>query len=162
MRGRDDGEAARRRLIDEIDVDAITCLPLVRLLAYWRNRYSDGRLPARKDIDPLDIPFVLGNLLLVEVIGDPPRFRYRLAGSTLTERFGFDPTGQFVDDHPDPTFRAIALEVYGEIAAHPRPFVARRNAVMDNRLRHYETLVLPLAADHVHTDMFVVCTWFLD
>lgn len=157
--------ARRTRLIDEIAPEDLSAEPLRRLLDYWRARCRGDRLPARGDIDPLDLEFMLGHILLVDVVdtdGAPRRFRYRLVGTRLTERYGFDPTGEFVDQHPDPTFRRIALEAYGAIAAVPFAFAARRNTVMDNRIRRYETLILPLAADGFRVDMMMAGIRFMD
>src|SRR3546814_15629289 len=54
---------------------------LRRLYDYWCGRCPAGALPARRDIDPLDIPDLLPNLFLLDVIGDAEAFVFRLAGS---------------------------------------------------------------------------------
>ena len=43
---------------------------LQRLYEYWRSKVRDRRLPARADIDPLDIPDLLSNLVLIDVVGE--------------------------------------------------------------------------------------------
>jgi hypothetical protein len=136
--------------------DRLTNGDLIRLYDYWQARHRDGRLPGRADIDPMELRFLLGNLLLVDVLRDPQRFRYRLAGSNLTRFLKRDPTGRLVDEHPDPTFRQMALAIYGEVTSAAKPLATRRNTVIDNRLRRYETLLLPLAGDGVTVDMILV------
>tara|TARA_R110002167_G_scaffold76520_3_gene212980 strand:- start:531 stop:1019 length:489 start_codon:yes stop_codon:yes gene_type:complete len=131
---------------------------LLRLLDYWSSKVAADRLPGRPDIDPQDMRFMLGNLLLVDVERGPLRFRYRLIGTNLTTHIGLDLTGRPVDDHPDPTFRAQALEIYaGEIYAGLTktglPCGFCRNAMIDGRLRRYQVLFLPLAADGRTVDM---------
>src|SRR3546814_12310908 len=54
---------------------------LRRLYEYWCSRCQGGALPSRRDIDPLDIPDLLPNLFLLDVIGDAEDFVFRLAGS---------------------------------------------------------------------------------
>jgi len=37
---------------------------------------GERRFPARADIDPLDFGYVLGHVMLLDVLRDPLRFRY--------------------------------------------------------------------------------------
>ena len=139
---------------------AITDGDLLRLYDYWHSRGAAGKLPSRRDVDPLDLPFLLGNLILVEVERDPLRFRYRLAGSNVTRRIGIDPTGRYVDEHPDAAFRQTILTVYTEVATTARPLAYVRDAYVDGRLRHYDVLVLPLARDGATVDMILAAMKF--
>src|SRR5690349_8783685 len=123
---------------------AITDAALLRLFDYWRAKIRDGHPPSREDIDPLDVPFVMGNMILVDVERDPWRFRYRLAGSRVTNRMGFDPTGKYVDEHPDANHRLTIQAVYTEVATTGLPKAYPRDQFIDNRLRRYDVLVLPL------------------
>lgn len=55
-------------------------------------------MPSRSDFDPIDIPEVLPHLSLMEVVhGEPMRFRVRLMGTALVERYG-EHTGQYMDE----------------------------------------------------------------
>ena len=74
---------------------------LQRLYEYWVAKRGDRGLPARADIDPLDMTFVVGNVILVDVsTGTPPRFRIRLHGTTLAQRVGYELTGKMLDELP--------------------------------------------------------------
>jgi len=128
---------------------------LHRLYDYWAARCRDGRLPARTDIDPLDLPFVLGDLLLVEVQRGPLRFRYRLIGTNIVQPPALDMNGRFVDEHPDVEFRKQALSVYTQVATTARPLSIRHDAIMDKRVRRHQTLLLPLASDGVTVDLIL-------
>jgi hypothetical protein len=45
---------------------------------YWRGKGAGKEVPARADIDPLDIPRLLANVFLMDVVaGNPRRFRFR-------------------------------------------------------------------------------------
>ena len=129
---------------------------------YWQAKHRGGRLPARSDIDPLDLRYIIGNLILLDVLRDPLRFRYRLVGSNLTRFVRFEMTGRMLDEHPEPTFRRLAMEIYSEVAMTTLALSTRRDAVIDNRLRRYETIVLPLAADGHTVDMILVGIRFED
>jgi hypothetical protein len=129
---------------------------LHRLYDYWGARCRDDRLPSRADIDPVDLPYLLGNLLLVDVLRGPLRFRYRLVGTNLSGRLPFDMTGRMVDEHPDAEFRRVALGVYAQIAITGRPIGVHRDALIDKRVRRYDALHLPLATDGKTVDMILV------
>lgn len=139
---------------------AITDATLRRVFDYWQAKIKDGRLPARMDIDPLDLPFVMGNMILVDVERDPWRFRYRLAGSRVTNRLGFDPTGKYLDEHPDPNHRQTIQAVYVEVAETGLPKAYARNQYVDNRLRRYNVLVVPLSGDAGEVTMIMTVMKF--
>ena len=132
---------------------------LQRLAAYWDGRRAGRAMPARADIDPLDIPYVLGNIALVEVRRGGPRlaFRFRLFGVNLVEDMGFDPTGEDLDLYRRPEMREMLRASYTEVAEAGRPFRRRRHAyVMDGRLFENESLLLPLGEDGRQADMLLV------
>jgi hypothetical protein len=73
---------------------------------------------------------VLGDLLWVDVLRDPLRFRYRMIGTNVVQPPQMDMNGRFVDDHPDAEFRRQALSVYTQVATTGRPLSVRHDAVM--------------------------------
>ena len=129
---------------------------LLRLLDYWLSKRPGNRLPGRADIDPIDMPFILGNLILVDIEPDPFRVRYRLVGTNVTSLLGLNATGRYLDEHPDATFRVKAREDYHQVATSGEPAAVRHNTTMDGRVRHYQVLLLPLAADGRRVDMIMV------
>lgn len=133
---------------------------LLRLYDDWRAGAPAGRLPARADIDVMALDYMLGHLILVDVLDDgggaAARFRYRLIGADLAATLGLEMTGRTLDEHPDPTFREVAKRVYATVAAAGRPTAARRDSIIDGRVRRYEAIHLPLAADGRTVDMVLV------
>jgi hypothetical protein len=142
---------------------AITYPNLLRLYDYWRARCESDRLPARRNVDPVEMAFILANLILVDVERGPDGvldgFRYRLIGTNLVDRLHIEMTGRRLDTHPDPNFRALAQRVYRRVA-EGMPIVVRQSAVIDNRPRFYEVVLLPLAADGRTVDMVLARVWF--
>ena len=67
--------------------DLISDPLLLRLFEYWRGKRAGRRMPARADIDPVQIPWALSRLFLVDYTPDDG-FRYRLAGNELANLFG--------------------------------------------------------------------------
>ena len=58
------------------------------LYHYWLAKRGDRAMPARKDINPAEIPVLLPYLVIVDKAED--RFRYRLVGTAVVEQFGHD------------------------------------------------------------------------
>jgi hypothetical protein len=126
---------------------------LRRLLEHWRGLPSgQGGMPGPRALDPLDVPWALGAISLVDVAGDPPgcRFRYALDGSWQVERYGYDMTGKSLEDFPEPETRELIRGSYLEVVAARRPIAHRRDLMLDGRHRRYEALLLPFGdADRV-------------
>ena len=120
---------------------------LRRLHEYWTEKRGGRCLPARRDIDPLDFPYALGSIMLVDVLRNPMRFRVRLHGSEMVRRAGYDLTGKLLDDLPDSEFRSYVIERCGRLAADPRPALVRHDRVLDGRLWRYDALWLPFSDD---------------
>ena len=130
---------------------------LRRLYAYWDEKRAGRRFPARADFDPLELGFVLGNLSLIDVLYDPLRFRLRLHGTLAVSRLGYDLTGKFVDEIPDPEFRAVALETYKKLVEVEQPMRDVRETMLDSKTHRYEVIWLPLSDDGTRINMLMAC-----
>jgi hypothetical protein len=107
----DEGQAGRQidpRPLDDVttttqesasgfDVAIVQSPRIHRLYAYWRDKAGAG-MPARSGFDPVDVRELLPNLMMVDVLGTPPRFRYRLVGTRVVQYTGFDFTGRYLDE----------------------------------------------------------------
>jgi hypothetical protein len=131
---------------------------LLRLLQDWQAWRGTRSLPARSDFQPEELHYLLGHVFLLDIVAAPegPRFRYRVFGSAVTMYRGFDLTGQFLDQHPDPDF---ASRVHG---AYLQSMLARQPlwATVDGFTLHglsanFEGLILPLASDGETPDMML-------
>jgi hypothetical protein len=144
-------------------IDEIINPRLRRLYQYWCDRRGDRRFPARSDIDPLDLAFLLGNLILIDVIdGDPPGFFIRLHGTNLAQRAGYELTGKMLNELPINEFRQLAMQTFTWVAKTGEPFRGRRDRVLDERPRHYETLILPLSRNGERVDMLLAGLIYAD
>lgn len=137
--------------------DDITNPRLRRLYEYWDGKRAGRTMPARADIDPIDMAFALGNLILVEVLPEtPPRFRIRLHGTTLVEYAGYDLTGKMLDDMPLPEFRELASRSFRKVARDAQPLHVAAERIIDERMQHYETILMPLSSDGARVDMLLI------
>jgi hypothetical protein len=79
------------------------------LLRYWNDQRENRIMPARPDIDPLEMgPKLLPHLLLCDLQDRGARLRYRLVGTNVVRRWGFDPTGRYLDEEMGPYFAYLA------------------------------------------------------
>src|SRR5258706_10564796 len=85
-------------------------LRLKRLFAYWCAARQGRLMPSRRALDPLDFWYVLGPVMLIDVLREPLRFRFRLHGTEITQRVHYDLTGKLLDEIPDAEYRRYAIE----------------------------------------------------
>lgn len=74
--------------------------PLLRAVYdFYVARRGARAMPARADIDPVDMPrAALPYLVLLDVIDGGARFRWRLTGTEVVNRFGRDATGRYGEE----------------------------------------------------------------
>jgi hypothetical protein len=129
---------------------------LQQLFDYWEAKRGARTMPSRADIDPLDLSFIIGNVILIDVIqGDPLQFRIRLHGTNLTERVGYELTGKMLDELPQVEFRELSRLSFTKVSSTGKPLQARRDRILDERPRRYETIILPLSGDDARVDMLL-------
>jgi hypothetical protein len=143
--------------------------------AYWLERVRDGRLPGRKDLDPLDFPSLLPRIALIDVLRDGTGagdadgaggmgFRYRLAGTEIANRAKRDPTGKTFQDLYSGDYLQQAQALYVEIVENGLPHLSERIYPVEEgkETLRYHRLVLPLAADGRTIDMIVLLIVVID
>jgi hypothetical protein len=126
---------------------------LQALFAYWEKERGDRALPSRHDIDPAALRFVLGHLILLDVLRDPIQFRIRLQGTELEWWMGGDLTGQTLDQLRSPGLSALAHQCLTTVIETRVPFHKIGEETIGDLPRHYEALLLPLASDGVSVNM---------
>jgi hypothetical protein len=135
---------------------------LLRLYDYWLSRHRGELLPSRQDLDPADFKFAVGNVTLIDVLYEPVRFRFRLIGSLMTQRMGWDLTGKLVDEVPDAEYREGLLVAYRQMLASRQPSTTLYERLIDGKTRRFEVLRLPLAADGRTIDMLLLCPMYFE
>ncbi|QDO98922.1 PAS domain-containing protein [Ferrovibrio terrae] len=122
---------------------------LQQLQAYWEVKRGDRPYPGREDIDPLELRFIIGHLILVDIELSPLRFRYRLFGTAIVQRQGFDMTGKYLDQHPWPELAAMAQQTYLEVIDSGKPALIRRRGLVNDGYVDHQSLILPLGHSRV-------------
>jgi hypothetical protein len=128
---------------------------LRQVFAYWQEKAAGrGTLPARADIDPVDLAAVLPAVSLIEVrrdvMGRPGRLRYRVMGGFHVEIMGHDATGELLD------LGAGENDAAAQAIATGRPIYAERTFYPANgTVLTFGTLMCPLATDGRKVDMLI-------
>jgi hypothetical protein len=133
------------------------------LLRYWDSKRQGGRLPARTDIDPLDLTRLLPHLLLFDVVrtDDGPRFRFRVAGTAFTTLIDRDVTGLHLDELGPPERVATVVSGLSAIVRTGRPcFLAGRPTLHSDQVMMVKRLGVPLATDGLAVDM-ILAVWLV-
>lgn len=116
---------------------------LRRLYAYWCDRHVDGRPPSRAELDPLDFPYAVGFVTLIDVEHEPVRFRFRLVASPVTRHLGYELTGRYLDEVPEHDMRSYLDSAYRRLVADRAPLYENGERVLDQRIWRHESMLLP-------------------
>jgi hypothetical protein len=121
---------------------------LQQLFDYWQSKQRGRFAPSRPDIEPEHLTFILPFLYLIDVVGVPPRFRFRLAGTGIVKEYGAEITGKFADEIDLDDRQAAIIAEYERVVRDGEPVCSRWNFIKhDGRHLTYEHLILPLSSD---------------
>lgn len=125
-------------------------------LEYWCRLRRDGHLlPRRADLDPMDIPHLLPTISLVDVLTDPPDFRFRLIGGH-SARSHTALTGQSAFEVPVHEGREVILARYRRCTEIRRPVHDIYDCTTQNREVHrIEVITCPLSDDDLTVNMLL-------
>jgi hypothetical protein len=144
------------------DMDRSSWNPkLVLFYDYWLSIKPPGRLPGRQHFDPLDIPLIMSRVWMLDVLRDPLRYRYRLAGTKEVETLQREVTGRmFTEVHPQlnedsPAFLRLNESAMSHIVSYRKGAVV---AIHDKKHQTVENCIVPLARDGETVDMLVACS----
>jgi hypothetical protein len=129
---------------------------IVRIYEYWKKiAPKDGVLPGRRDIDPVDIPTLLENIWLLDVLGEPKRFRVRLIGENIRSLGNPVKPGDFLDQHLGDASPAVGDLRF--VAAERQPLWFRGDAELHHTSTMFELerLFLPFAMDGATVDLIL-------
>ena len=140
-------------IIDRLSIEDPS---LGRLFDYWQSSRRGRFAPTRPDIHPQRLIFILPFLYLIDVIGAPPRFRFRLAGTGIVKEYGAEITGKFADEIDLNENQTAFVDEYRHVVGDGKPACSRGTYTTRNgRHRVYEHLTLPLSTDGQTVNMLL-------
>jgi hypothetical protein len=130
---------------------------LQRLYEYWAARRGDRLMPARGDIDPIDLKELLPLLILIDVVSDSRRYVYRLVGTHEVEMRGSDPTGKAVHEAYYGESSDTTTAYLDHVVRTRQPLLYRGiYQPFRTRTQREDVLFLPLSHDGETVNMIMV------
>jgi hypothetical protein len=128
---------------------------LERARGYWGSKLAGRPMPARSDLDPVEIPDLLPFIVLTDITHHPFEMRYRLVGTGVVARCSYDYTGLRFTQLPNKgpgsriwELRATAVSERRPVYEDQVPYVGPSRYVRQVREVH-----LPLSEDGRHVNM---------
>lgn len=145
------------------DMAALDVPLLLEAYAYWLDKRGDQPVPLRSAIEPTEIPRLLPNLFLIEILrqDSPMRFRIRLIGTAFRRFFSADLTGLEIDEQSFGADGARFCADWRAVLERRQPRWARiRQTVGRDGIAeiHLTGLVMPLSRDGGAADMLLGAT----
>jgi hypothetical protein len=149
-----DARAQFTRLPPAQAVENADCRLAIEL---WESKRAGRIIPSRADFDPVELKPILPRLILIDVLDDPPDFRYRLAGTMSRDLRGVEVTGQSVLELVP---RQHGLRLWNDLCEMQREralqYVQISVIANTGEPLSYRVLRLPLGADGETVDMVMV------
>jgi hypothetical protein len=135
----------------------ITHPALDDLCSLWTVKCGGRMMPARRDIDVLELGHWLGHVALVDVL-DGAEFRYRLFGDWLVERYGARAHPRRPEELGGETGR-VARSDLEKACAYKAPVFVLRPGAPALGCAQYAELVLPFSEDGETVDALLVAAY---
>ena len=144
-----------------VDVTDIRDNRLRSLFQYWSSKLRGRSMPARKDLDPLEMRPWLGNLVLVDFPGDPKDYRIRLEGVNVVQFYGSSRTGRGIEAMTSELERQVVLPQYFSVVETKEPAYYEAEFISSEGVLTYQhKLVLPLSDDGERVNMTLAGIYF--
>jgi hypothetical protein len=160
------GSPSDPSLVEEIETPDVTpelleATGMRRLYEVWIDaaRGSGRSMPARADIDILELTSYIGELSLLEVVDDGADFRYRVLSGGAAKLLGRDYTGMLLSEtasHRDRERVERLMQRYRRVVELKVPWYARTPAIPEMPVLYTERLALPLSDDGIKVNMILM------
>jgi hypothetical protein len=153
----DDGDIVKRRRLP-LDQMAPEDAKLAKAFAYWSSKRKDGLLPARRDIDVVDLRFLMGWMHLVDTSDPKPEnYSFRLFGTSVRMDGSRNYQDFRIGDYYAKCYREALIEDYSSVVFTGVPAMHQIVALLNYLKYSYTRLILPLADDGKTVNMLLVC-----
>ncbi|UCH74202.1 MAG: PAS domain-containing protein [Rhodospirillales bacterium] len=129
---------------------------LRRLYEYWEKKRHGRRAPRRDDIDPTEIPDLLGYVNILEVRHEPRDFMVRLNGTEVTRMMGQEITGKWCSEVTPGVDGDRCKKAYDICVDEWSPAIVETSLAFCGKPYAGQTFVaLPLSADGSRVDTMI-------
>jgi hypothetical protein len=135
---------------------------LLRLVQYWDAKRGTRLMPARAEIDPVELRGLVNHVVLYDVVEAGRLYRVRLVGEAIMEFSGINATGAWAGSNMPPAAAAKMLEILNSVVAGRAPRFRSGYAHwhFDKSYRKFEACFLPLSPDGVTVDKILAGVTF--
>lgn len=130
--------------------------------AYWRRKCAGRRMPTRAEIDPAEIVPLLPHVVLMDVLRDPPDFRYRLLGTTVDAHMSARHTGRRLSEIPHQREPSQMWRNFSHVAERGEPLATHVPYVGPHKdFLAVQDLIMPLGGDGRMPNMLFILVDFV-
>ena len=131
---------------------------LLHVYRYWDAKRKSGLLPARRDIDIVELRPVVGTTHIIDVASkDPGKYKFRLYGTGVRQVEQKLPSQFLLESLKSRAYRDALKEDYSAVVFSGSPAYHQVVAMLDYVTYSYSRLILPLAEDGREVNMLMVC-----
>ncbi len=145
-----------------LDIESDLFPDLMPVYQHW-SKLLDGRFaPSRADFDPTQVPGrLLSRMMMVDVLEDPPDFRYRLWGTAIRDLHGFDLKGRSVRELKPKAYAELIWQQYTETVERAAPALYVNQVPGKSNLWHRQgVLRLPFSSDGESVDIVLSVDYY--
>ncbi len=129
---------------------------LRRLYEYWNEKRGSRRAPARGEINPTEIPDLLGYVNMFDVVDGARDYRVRLNGSEVTRMLGREITGMLCSEVTPGEDGERYKQAFEICVNEWSPAIVETTLAFCGKPHAGQTLVaLPLSSDGRHVDTMI-------
>jgi hypothetical protein len=116
------------------------------LLSWWQGLRVDEKLPHIDVIDPFALKPALGSMLLVDVLNEGEDFFYRLYGTEIATRAGWDLTGKKLSEIDTP-YNSFFMMTYQAAVIGKKPLYTKHLTPLgpQHMAWKWDRLILPFS-----------------
>lgn len=131
------------------------------LFRYWGSKLHGRSMPARADLDPLEMRPWLGNLVLVDFPANLNEYRIRLEGVNVVQFYGSSRTGRGIEVMTSDMERQVVLPQYFSVVETRVPAYFEAEFISSEGVLTYQhKLILPLSDDGARVNMTLAGIYF--
>lgn len=136
---------------------------LRRVRDYWLEIKGDAAIPRQADFVLTDLADVIPHLIIIDVIHDPVRLKFRLLGTFVTDVVGRNSTGQWLDETLFPDNLEEIIWAYRHCAQTGLPLATEGPVdIAEKAWTGSEVLMLPLTDNGSSVTQLASCYDLMD